>query len=140
MSFLRSKFVGSLRPMTRGIAIAVLGLTAADVTHASDGAPLAGTQPLQGERDFSAEMRAGFRRFFQRQIDDSVSLRSSHWSRDFSSRAAYEKSVEPNRARLRKIIGAVDARLQAFPGPELIATVKRSALVGETEAYTAHAV
>src|SRR5262249_30704003 len=33
------------------------------------------------------------------------------WKRDFSSRAAYEKSVLPNRNRFKSILGVVDERL-----------------------------
>lgn len=101
--------------------------------------PLSGTKPLVGERDFSSEMRASFRRFFQAQIDDSIRSRASHWNRDFSSRAAYEKSIEPNRERLRKIIGVVDPRIK-FSAPELVATVDRPALIAETDTYTVRAV
>ncbi|MEY4941297.1 MAG: hypothetical protein RIQ93_3032, partial [Verrucomicrobiota bacterium] len=127
---------------SRWLLLRLLGacmLTAAAALGAAESVPLAGTKPLAGERDFSTEMRASFRRFFQAQIDDSVRLRATHWNRDFSSRAAYEKSIEPNRERLRKIIGVVDSRIK-FSAPELVAAVDRPTLIGETDTYTVRAV
>ena len=41
----------------------------------------------------------------------SVAKRKDYWKPDYSSAEAYAKSVEPNRERLRKIIGAVDQRV-----------------------------
>ena len=107
--------------------------------RAADAPPLAGTSPLVGERDFSTEMRASFRRFFQTQIDASIPTRPARWARDFSSRAAYEKSIEPNRERLRTMTGIVDARIKSG-APELIATVDRSDVVADTTAYTVRSV
>ena len=107
--------------------------------RAADAPPLAGTAPLTGERDFSTEMRASFRRFFQSQIDASIATRPARWTRDFSSRAAYEKSIEPNRERLRTMTGVVDARIK-FGAPELMATVDRSDVVADTTAYTVRSV
>jgi hypothetical protein len=63
--------------------------------------------------DLSVRMMDGAHRFVGRKIAESVAGRAKFWARDFSSRAAYEKSVEGNRARFRKIIGLVDARVPA---------------------------
>jgi dienelactone hydrolase len=61
--------------------------------------------------DLSVRMMDGAHRFVERKIAESIAGRARFWNRDFSSRAAYEKSVEPNRARFRKITGVVDARV-----------------------------
>ena len=106
---------------------------------ASAAEPLPGTAPLVGEQDLSVEMRAGFRRFFQGQIDDSPRTRATHWRRDVSSREAYERSIEPNRQRLRKKIGLVDERLR-FDAPELVADLGRSSLLADLPSYAIHAI
>ena len=53
----------------------------------------------------------GAHAFVERKIAESVKTREQYWKRDLSSRAAYEKSVERNRRRLREIIGVVDPRV-----------------------------
>src|SRR6185436_9739753 len=78
---------------------------------AQDSAPLPGTKPLTNSGDLSAQMVAGIDRFLLREIDSTAVARTNFWKRDFSSREAYEKSVAPNRERLRKLIGAVDERV-----------------------------
>src|SRR6185436_5983949 len=72
---------------------------------------LPGTQPLETTNDLSREMVAGIDKFLMRETAAAVSRRSNYWRRDFSSPAAYEKSVAENRERFRTIIGAVDERL-----------------------------
>src|SRR5262245_38547775 len=75
------------------------------------GEPLAGTKPLTMEGDLAAQMVAGIDKFLLREIDLSVERRAKHWKRDFSSAEAYNKSIEPNRQRLAKILGVVDPRV-----------------------------
>src|SRR4051812_3970232 len=87
------------------VAVAVAGIISS-LARAAESEPLPGTAVLTGEIDRSVAMRDGFRRFLQREIDESVSRRAAHWRRDLASRAAYETSIEPNRARLRAMIGA----------------------------------
>jgi dienelactone hydrolase len=69
---------------------------------------LAGTQPLTWEGDISMKMVDDLHKFADRETAASVERRARHWKRDFSSREAYEKSIEPNRARLAKYLGATD--------------------------------
>src|SRR4029450_6352133 len=71
------------------------------------GEPLAGTKPLTLEGDIAAQMVAGIDKFLLREIDLSVERRAKYWKRDFSSPEAYNKSIEPNRQRLAKILGVV---------------------------------
>ena len=74
---------------------------------------LPGTRPLTEVRDRSRAMLDGLQRFADRRIDASVGARAKLWDRAPSSRAAYEKSIERNRASFRRIIGVVDPRLPA---------------------------
>ena len=93
--------------------VPVLGLSLflSLATRAQDAAPLPGTKPLTTPGDLSAQMVAGIDKFLLREIARAAVGRTHFWKRDFTSREAYEKSVAPNRERLRKIIGAVDERL-----------------------------
>src|SRR5436190_20712058 len=72
-----------------------------------------GAELLTGDDDLSAKMMDGAHRFVERKIAESPAARQRHWQRNFSSRAAYEKSVELNRTRFREKIGLVDPRLPA---------------------------
>lgn len=71
--------------------------------------------------------------------DETARRRATFWTRDFSSPERYEASVAANRERLRRIIGAVDARVPPAP-PELVATLDTPSLVAESPAFTAHQV
>jgi dienelactone hydrolase len=71
-----------------------------------------GTTPLTLEGDLSAQMVAGADKFLMGELERSVAGRAARWKRDFSSHAAYGKSVAINRERLRVWVGAVDARVR----------------------------
>src|ERR1051325_5289917 len=73
--------------------------------------PLPGTHALEMQGDLSAQMVAGIGRFLDRETANSRSERKRLWEYDFSSAEAFQRSVEPNREHLRKIVGAVDKRL-----------------------------
>jgi dienelactone hydrolase len=73
---------------------------------------LPGTEPLRAEGDLAARMVTGIDRFLLRQTDESIARRGAVWKRDTSSAKAYVASVEPNRQHLRRIIGAVDPRVE----------------------------
>jgi len=77
--------------------------------QASQGLP--GTTLLTQEGDL-AQMVDGIHRFLDRETGVALRQRERFWKRDFGSAAAYEDSVAPNRGRLRRIIGAVDARVR----------------------------
>lgn len=72
---------------------------------------LEGTLALTENGDLSRKMLDGAHRFLERKIEESVKAREKLWSRDFSSRRAYEKSIAANRQRFRAMIGAIDTRL-----------------------------
>lgn len=100
---------------------------------------LPGTQPLVLQGNFPAQMLSGIDTFFMRELEQSISQRSSRWQRDFSSAKAYEDSVSQNRDRLRRMIGAVDVRLPVA-ALEPVATAGQKSKVAETESYTIEAV
>ena len=101
--------------------------------------PLPGTKPLDFQGDPAAFMLDGMHKFLDRETQLSIERRARHWKRDTSSPEAYNKSVEPNRERLRQIIGAVDPRPQV-PVMEYIATTEQPALVGKGEGFEVYAV
>ncbi len=100
---------------------------------------LPGTKPLEMQGDLAEQMVAGIDKFLLREIDASVEKRAQYWKRDTSSREAYEKSVAPNRERLRRIIGAVDERVKP-PVLEYVATTDQPALVGRGLGFEVWAV
>ena len=95
--------------------------------------------PLTISGDVSAQMVAGIDTFLMRGIERSVGERQKLWQRDFSLPAAYEKSVQPNRERFRKIIGAGDERLRGDM-LEFVSSPASPAKVAETDHYSVFAV
>lgn len=106
---------------------------------AQDPAGLPGTAPLERRDEWSREMIAGISRFADRELARAPDARATRWQRDLTSPAAYQRSVEPNRERLRHLIGAVDAR-QPAPVMALSASTLRPALVAATDHYEVLAV
>src|SRR3954451_23694214 len=90
--------------------------------------PLPGTAPLTGQGDFAAQMVDGINDYLVRAASASPGARAALWKRDYTSVQNYERSIAPNRERLKKIIGAVDPRV-ATVSMELAATVSTPALV-----------
>lgn len=119
-----------------GVCLATLGFSrsaAAEEIHT-----LPGTQPLTWEGSFPDRIMDGAHRYVEQKIAESIETRQKYWNRDFSSRAAYEKSVEPNRGRFLKQIGVVDARPPVIM--ERFGDDDNPSLVAETEAYSVHQV
>jgi len=104
--------------------------------QAKAGEPLPGTRPLEMQGDLAAQMVAGIDKFLLREIDASVEKRAPYWKRDPD---AYDKSVTPNRDRLKKMIGVVDERVKP-PVMEYVATTDQPALVGKGDGFEAYAV
>ena len=101
--------------------------------------PLPGTKLLTMKGDLSAQMVEGISRFLDRETAASIQSRKQFWKRDFSSRAAYAWSIQPNRDRLKKFIGVVDERLPV-PALEYVATTSSSGIAGESEHFRVYAV
>lgn len=99
---------------------------------------LPGSKPLTVDGDLSARMLEGVHRFAERKIDESIKGRGKLWQRDLSSAEAYDKSIQPNRERFRRITGVVDERLPA--DMERYGDDDNPALVAETEKYRVYQV
>jgi len=125
----------SFRPASLVLLLIAFGLVAA----LGASTPLPGTSPLTMTGDLSVQMLAGIDRRLDALTVETAGARESRWRPDFSSGAAYDKSVAPNRARLAKILGVVDPRVPA-PQVEYISTAGPSATVAETDRFTAYAV
>ena len=69
------------------------------------------TAALEGESDLAVEMVEGIHRYLDRATQQAAANRESFWDRDYGSEVAYERSVEPNRKGLSRILGVVDARV-----------------------------
>src|SRR6266540_4446658 len=115
--------------------VAVCGLLA----PLAAGEPLPDTKPLTLEGDLAAQMVAGIDKYLTRETAASVEKRKEYWKPDFSSPEAYAKSVQPNRERLKKILGVVDARVP-FKDLEYVGGTGQPSLVAETDAYKVYAV
>ncbi len=102
--------------------------------------PLAGTAALTMQGDLSAQMVAGIDRFLERETLAAATSRGVYWRAEVSGdRAAYEKSVQPNRDRLARMLGVIDSRIPK-PDLEYVATFSVPAKVAETDRFTAYAV
>ncbi|MBA3483301.1 MAG: dienelactone hydrolase family protein [Pirellulales bacterium] len=105
----------------------------------SSSAPLPGTELLTIDKPLDEVMVAGINRFALRALQQSPPQRDARWARDYASADAYLKSVEPNRDRLRTIIGAVDRR-EAAHGFELITTFGHDGVVARSANFAVYAV
>ncbi|MBI3877330.1 MAG: hypothetical protein HY300_15465 [Verrucomicrobia bacterium] len=128
-----------LSPLRLTALLISVTLLAPSLAHAQQPDTLPGTQPLTLQGDLSAQMVAGIDAFLLKETEKSIVARATFWKRDFSSRDAYEKSVTPNRERLREIIGAVDARLPVKE-LEFVGGTGTPAKVAETDKFTVFTV
>jgi dienelactone hydrolase len=108
----------------------VLAFVAAFSANAAEPETLPDTKPLTMEGDIAAQLVDGVDRFLLRKLADSVDKRKRHFSGDPFSPEAYAASLEPNRKRLKHILGIRDERVP-FDGLELISTTEQPALVGQ---------
>jgi dienelactone hydrolase len=103
------------------------------------GQTLPGTKPLTTKDDLAARMVAGIGKYLDRELAAAAAKRKQHWKPDFSSPDAYAQSVEPNRQRLRRILGVTDRRVP-INELEYVATTAQPALLARADAYSVHAV
>src|SRR5260370_14064243 len=101
--------------------------------------PLPDTKPLTDDGDLAAKMVAGIDKYLLRELAASVEKRKQFWKPDLSSPEAYDKSVAPNRERLKKILGVVDERVP-FTDMEYVGGPKSPSLAAETDDYKVFAV
>lgn len=133
----RLRLLRAVGSSAAGAAVAAACLSLA--AHAQANEPLPQTKPLEGSEDLSARMVAGIDKLLMREIEESVANRRGFWNRDFASREAYEKSIQPNRDRLFRMIGAVDARVPQV-GLEYVSASPAPPKVAETDIYMVYAV
>ncbi|HLH53938.1 MAG TPA: hypothetical protein VKY92_10015 [Verrucomicrobiae bacterium] len=100
---------------------------------------LQGTDRLTLQGDIASNLVAGVDRFLLYEIYRSEAQRQRYWHRDYSSPAAYVKSVATNRASLAHILGVRDQRVP-FGSPELEETLSEPALLLRTRDYDVLAV
>jgi dienelactone hydrolase len=124
--------------MMRLFAILLAGLVAQPAS-AADPEPLPGTKSLTQMGDLSALMLSGMEKLLQAETVASPGRRKALWQRDLSTREAYERSVEPNRVRLKRMIGAVDERLPVRE-LEYVGGTRTPAEVARNETLQVHAV
>ena len=110
-----------------------------DVAMAPPPSQLPGTDPLTREGDLAAQMVEGIRRFLANQTATSAEKRGALWSRDYSSRAAYESSIAPQRERFRQIIGVIDPRIP-FSVPSLEIPLGGPSVVASGDGYDGYKV
>jgi dienelactone hydrolase len=117
------------------LLVSMLTLRAAE----SSPAVLPGTKVLEYEGDDLSEwVMDGAHDFVERKIAESRKTRARFWNLDTSSAAAYEKSIQPNRERFKKIIGVVDDRLP--PRMERFGDDLRPALILEQTRFQVYQV
>src|SRR6185503_10468341 len=124
--------------MVRVSIACVLALYIGSTAPAVQVHTLPGTQLLTWQGDLSERMMDGAHRFVERKIEQSIETRHTYWNRDFTSRQAYERSVDPNRQRFMKSIGVVDPRVPV--AIERFGDDDHPALVAETRAYRIYQV
>ena len=109
------------------------------LARAAAQSPLPGTAPLTTPGDLAAQMVDGINDYLVRRSAAAPASRAKYWRRDFSSAAAYSRSIEPNREHLARIIGAVDPPLQV-KALEFESSTAAAAFVGRGRGYRVEAV
>lgn len=109
------------------VSIAAFHLTDPQVSRAED-------TPTQEEQEaaYQEEQRSQLEAYFDKRLAESYAQRAAVWKRDFSSVAAYEKSIAPWRKRFADYLGGMDytpAKLDV-----------REEAIRETETYVAKRV
>lgn len=89
--------------------------------------------------DLSSMMIEGIGRYLDRELSGSIKKRSEFWQTNFSSPAAYEKSILPSRKRFAHMIGIADTLVSNIE-MEYISTTYAPAKIVENEHFIAYAV
>lgn len=82
--------------------------------------------PQTSVEEMADLMVAGADRFLLAETERSLKTRQAFWQRDFSSAEAYEKSITPNRERLKWLLGLREERIP-FDSPRLQEELQHSA-------------
>jgi cephalosporin-C deacetylase-like acetyl esterase len=92
------------------VMFAALTLSCDRPANAADDV-LPGTQRLELNEPLDVAMVRGISEFAEQEIALSRDRREALWHRDYSSPEAYEKSIAPNRERLKVSLGVIDERV-----------------------------
>ncbi len=110
------------------------------------------TERLVQKGDLAAAMVEGINDYLMAKMEETVSLRTRFWERDYSSHERYAQSVAENRERLKTIIGVVDRRdpvefecIAPILSPDQLKTKNtnrewQAGMVGEGKNYKIYAV
>jgi cephalosporin-C deacetylase-like acetyl esterase len=112
-------------------ALALYGLLAPAAWGNAQALP--DTRLLEGKDDLARVMVDGIHRYLDKLTEGTIAKRTQAWKPNAADAATYAKSLEPQRQRLRRMIGVVDQRLP--PALEHVATVDRPALVADGKTY-----
>ncbi|MFM8724834.1 MAG: alpha/beta hydrolase family protein [Planctomycetaceae bacterium] len=121
------------------LALLVLWLVCSGVVSGQSVSGPQGTAALTLEGDLASQMVDGLDRFLLGQIAAEAGSRPERLALDVTSADALQKSQEPQRQRLAKILGVTDPRLP-FTAPEIIAPAGQQAQVATAESYSVFAV
>jgi len=98
------------------------------------------TRELTIQGDIASKLVSGVDRFLLKKLKESVKARKQHWSRDFSSTEAYQKSIQVNRTKLAGLLGLRDQRV-AFAHPKYDLEInEQSPIYMKTEAFDAYKI
>ena len=104
---------------------------------------LSGTEPLSGTNDLSDTYLTGVDRFMLAESAAVCRERALRWDRmaeeGGKNAAAYGTWIASNRQALARMLGVRDVRT-AFDAPEPVATLSRSAVLGETDTHTLYEI
>ncbi|WP_169977782.1 alpha/beta hydrolase family protein [Tautonia rosea] len=122
------------------IILAGLALMVSALPASAQSLPGTSAWDDRGSTDEAAQaMVEGLHRFLDRETAASIAGRSRHWNRDGSSAKAYARSVDPNRKRLERIIGAVDPRVEPV-AMHLVGTTEHPAEIARADGFRVFAV
>ncbi|PHS10436.1 MAG: hypothetical protein COA78_11260 [Blastopirellula sp.] len=113
------------------ILLACFSPLASNILAAPPALPFA-SEPLNWEGDIASKMIDSLDQFLLNQIDHADTTRASHWNRDTSSVAAYEKSVDKNRTSLINKLGINQPRASAKQF-NIVSAIGQSAAIAEND-------
>ena len=99
----------------------------------------AATQPLTMEGDLASQMVDGIDGFLLKQIELAKIQRKNFWNYDNTSPQAFEKSIQPNRDRLARMLGVRDDRVPAQT-PFDSGPLDDSTVIAECEAFRVYRI
>jgi len=109
------------------------------VLLASPETVLKGTDPLELTEDPASQMIGGIDRFLLEKLDGIREVREGNWTEALSAAKSTDDLWEAQRQRLSKMLGVRDPR-SSPPCLELVTTLERSSIRGQSDEVIVHAV